>query len=38
VAGVDVYTVEAGQIVRLVRAADMLTLLQQLGVGAPLKE
>ncbi|HSU36214.1 MAG TPA: ester cyclase [Propionibacteriaceae bacterium] len=33
--GVDLYTVEGGQISRLVRGADLLTLLQQLDVAAP---
>jgi steroid delta-isomerase-like uncharacterized protein len=33
--GVDVYTVVAGQITELVRAADTLALLEQLGAAPP---
>ena len=33
--GVDIYTVAAGQLTELVRAADTLALLQQLGVAPP---
>jgi predicted ester cyclase len=33
--GVDIYTVAAGQIADLVRAADTLALLQQLGATPP---
>jgi steroid delta-isomerase-like uncharacterized protein len=33
--GVDIYTVEAGQIADLVRTADTLALLQQLGAAPP---
>ena len=33
--GIDIYTVAAGRIAELVREADTLALLQQLGVAPP---